>query len=110
MKLFCVVLVIYVLTLFGVDGRGSGGTRNGLEEPMRAYLRSRRHASDDAVPKLSFANDEPPPPPQVRARRNAMNMSNNPGDDAPHVAPHLRQTRQVPHLPSPPQGIPMPPM
>jgi len=32
MKLFCAVLVIYVvaLTLFGVDGRG-GGTRNGVE-------------------------------------------------------------------------------
>jgi len=32
MKLFCIVLVIYVLTLTlcGVDGRG-GGNRNGLE-------------------------------------------------------------------------------
>jgi len=35
MKLFCIVLVIYVLTLTlcGVEGRGGGGggTRNGLE-------------------------------------------------------------------------------
>lgn len=35
MKLFCVVLVVYVvaLTLFGVDGRGGGGggSTKGLE-------------------------------------------------------------------------------
>ncbi|XP_034477465.1 uncharacterized protein LOC117783987 isoform X2 [Drosophila innubila] len=108
MKLFCIVLVIYVLTLTlcGVDGRGGGGTSRGLEEPIRTYLRARRHATDGAAPAGSFANEKPPPPPQFRTRRNVKNMSNNPEDGAPH----LRQRRQMPSQLPTPDDIPRPPM
>nr|XP_016928249.1 uncharacterized protein LOC108008854 [Drosophila suzukii] len=85
MKLFCAVLVIYVvaLTLFGVDGRG-GGTRNGVEEPKFGglYRRFRR----DALEQSLSANEAPPPPPQFRQRRQAP-----------------------PGLPPPPDGLPPPP-
>ncbi|XP_016989457.1 uncharacterized protein LOC108051755 [Drosophila rhopaloa] len=85
MKLFCVVLVIYVvaLTLFGVDGRG-GGTTNGVEEPKFAGMlrRARRYALDEHL----VANDAPPPP------------------------EHFRHRRQVPPgMPPPPDGLPAPP-
>ncbi|KAH8301705.1 hypothetical protein KR059_009549 [Drosophila kikkawai] len=99
MKLFCLVLVIYVvaLTLFGVDGRG-GGTTNGVEVrsggfvvtsrwiflffPDNSFHQARRNALDEGLKA-----DEPPPPPK-----------------------QFRQRRQVPPgLPPPPDGLPPPP-
>ncbi|KAH8291539.1 hypothetical protein KR054_012574 [Drosophila jambulina] len=105
MKLFCLVLVIYVvaLTLFGVDGRG-GGTTNGVEvSEIRWFCcdlsagltcvsvllagtqvrgTARRHALDESL----VANEPPPPPKQFRQRRQAP-----------------------PGLPPPPEGMPGPP-
>ncbi|XP_020806774.1 uncharacterized protein LOC110182936 [Drosophila serrata] len=85
MKLFCLVLVIYVvaLTLFGVDGRG-GGTTNGVEDPkfVGLFKRARRSALDEKL----VANEPPPPPKQFRQRRQAP-----------------------PGLPPPPEGMPVPP-
>ncbi|XP_017123163.1 uncharacterized protein LOC108143354 [Drosophila elegans] len=85
MKLFCVVLVIYVvaLTLFGVDGRG-GGTTNGAEEPniVRMLNRARRDVFEENL----LANEPPPPPQQFRQRRQAP-----------------------PGMPPPPDGLPAPP-
>ncbi|XP_043644699.1 uncharacterized protein LOC122614233 isoform X2 [Drosophila teissieri] len=85
MKLFCVVLVIYVvaLTLFGVDGRG-GGTTSGAEAPKfdGLFRRSRR----DTLEGNLVATDDNAPPPQFRQRRQAP-----------------------PGIPPPPDGLPPPP-
>ncbi|KAH8254617.1 hypothetical protein KR032_011227 [Drosophila birchii] len=101
MKLFCLVLVIYVvaLTLFGVDGRG-GGTTNGVEvrDPVVLVLRfiyfayliilnkSFPQARRNALDARLVANEPPPPPKQFRQRRQAP-----------------------PGLPPPPDGLPPPP-
>ncbi|XP_065719436.2 synaptic defective enhancer 1 isoform X1 [Drosophila suzukii] len=110
MKLFCAVLVIYVvaLTLFGVDGRG-GGTRNGVEDPKFGglYRRARRH-----VPQMKsglFHGNEPHPPPKFRFRRDALDQSLS-ANEAPPPPPQFRQRRQAPPgLPPPPDGLPPPP-
>ncbi|KAH8402327.1 hypothetical protein KR009_011411 [Drosophila setifemur] len=111
MKLFCVVLVIYVvaLTLLGVEGRG-GGTTNGLEEPkfVGLFKRARRHALD--LQEMSpLANEPPPPPPQIRSRRDALEeilLAN----EEPPPPPHFRPRRQMPPgMPPPPDGLPPPP-
>ncbi|XP_064548996.1 uncharacterized protein LOC135435731 isoform X2 [Drosophila montana] len=100
MKLFCVILLVYVvaLTLFGVDGRGGGhgggGSKMGLEEPMRLFVRARRHVHNHKKGLESgsaYVNNEQPPPPP----------------------PHFRQRRQIPPppegMPPPPDGVPAPP-
>ncbi|EDW00763.1 uncharacterized protein LOC6559906 isoform X2 [Drosophila grimshawi] len=117
MKLFCVVLVVYVvaLTLFGVDGR-RGGKMRGLEEQesMRLLDRARRHAHGGLKSGSGYVNNEqPPPPPHFRSRRNIMKVNNEPEHGEQHMTneepPHFRQRRQLPPgLPMPPEGFPMP--
>ncbi|XP_030554205.1 wiskott-Aldrich syndrome protein homolog 1-like [Drosophila novamexicana] len=123
MKLFCVVLVVYVvaLTLFGVDGRGGGGggSTKGLEEPVRLFVRTRRHVhthKKGLESASAYVNNEqpPPPPPHLRPRRNTINLNNEPtqvtNEEPP---PHTRQRRQMPSppegMPAPPDGVPAPP-
>ncbi|XP_017150167.1 calcium-dependent protein kinase 27 isoform X2 [Drosophila miranda] len=97
MKLFCAVLVIYVvaLMLFGAEGRGSGST-NGVE--------AGRHARDLNNELSMVANEEPPPPPKhFRSRRAVAN-------EEPPPPKEFRQRRQAPPgLPPPPEGMPAPP-
>ncbi|XP_034107687.1 acrosin isoform X1 [Drosophila albomicans] len=113
MKLFCVVLVIYVLalTLYGVDGRG-GGTRNGLEKSMGNYFRARRHAiGETALEGTQYGNEKPPPPPpHFRTRRNVVNTEDHGPPHGANDTPHMRNRRQMPPgPPPPPEGMPPPP-
>ncbi|XP_017150166.1 actin cytoskeleton-regulatory complex protein pan1 isoform X1 [Drosophila miranda] len=107
MKLFCAVLVIYVvaLMLFGAEGRGSGST-NGVEDPKLTGLfqRAGRHARDLNNELSMVANEEPPPPPKhFRSRRAVAN-------EEPPPPKEFRQRRQAPPgLPPPPEGMPAPP-
>ncbi|KAH8355032.1 hypothetical protein KR093_004161 [Drosophila rubida] len=110
MKLLCAVLVTYVLTLalWGVDGRG-GGTTNGFEKSMGNYVRARRHAIGGAALEATHYGNEQPPPPPLRSRRNAANLSFDTEHQSPPDAMHLRQRRQMPAPPPPPEGMPPPP-
>ncbi|XP_016957108.1 uncharacterized protein LOC108029391 isoform X1 [Drosophila biarmipes] len=110
MKLFCVVLVIYVvaLALFGVEGRG-GGTRNGAEEPkfVGLFKRARRHVP--AMKSGRLHGNEPPHPHKIRSRRDALEESLVANEDPP-PPPQFRQRRQAPPgMPPPPDGLPPPP-
>ncbi|XP_017051062.1 formin-like protein 2 [Drosophila ficusphila] len=109
MKLFCVVLVIYVvaLTLFGVDGRGGGYT--GAEEPkFNGLFRRARHHVSEMKGGLLHGN-EPPPPPKFRSRRDALEESLLANGD-PSPPKRIRQRRQAPPgMPPPPDGLPPPP-
>ncbi|XP_034127036.1 proline-rich protein HaeIII subfamily 1 isoform X3 [Drosophila guanche] len=92
MKLFCAVLVIYVvaLMLFGAEGHGS---------------EAGRHVRELSQESAKVANEEQPPPPkQFRSRRAVAN-------EEPAPPPkELRQRRQAPPgLPPPPEGLPAPP-
>ncbi|XP_023165077.2 uncharacterized protein LOC111595527 isoform X2 [Drosophila hydei] len=117
MKLFCVVLLVYVvaLALFGVDGRGDGGTTKGLEEAKRLFVRARRHAP---LTKMGLAsgsgpvNNEEQPPSQFRARRDVVNNNPTSHENNEEQQPHFRHTRQLPApgIPSPPPGMPAPPI
>ncbi|XP_039482486.1 uncharacterized protein LOC120445898 [Drosophila santomea] len=110
MKLFCVVLVIYVvaLTLLGVDGRG-GGTTSGAEAPKfdGLFRRARRH-----VPEMEsglLQGNEPPPPPKFRSRRDTLEGNLVANEDSPPPQ-QFRQRRQAPPgIPPPPDGLPPPP-
>ncbi|KAH8280302.1 hypothetical protein KR018_002311, partial [Drosophila ironensis] len=114
MKLFCLVLVIYVaaLTLFGVDGRG-GGTTNGLEEPkfIGLFQRARRHAPElnEDIHGTQLKANEPPPPPKLRSRRDVFE-ENLVANEEPPPPKHMRPRRQAPPgMPPPPDGMPPPP-
>ncbi|XP_034107688.1 uncharacterized protein LOC117570278 isoform X2 [Drosophila albomicans] len=113
MKLFCVVLVIYVLalTLYGVDGRG-GGTRNGLEKSMGNYFRARRHAiGETALEGTQYGNEKPPPPPpHFRTRRNVVNTEDHGPPHGANDTPHMRKRRQIPQVPIPSDNMPVPPI
>ncbi|XP_017093448.2 amyloid beta A4 precursor protein-binding family B member 1-interacting protein [Drosophila bipectinata] len=112
MKLFCLVLVIYVvaLTLFGVDGRG-GGTTNGLEEPkfVGLFQRARRHVPGINRLHEGLVANEPPPPPKIRSRRDALEEILVANENPP-PPPQFRPRRQAPPgMPPPPDGMPPPP-
>ncbi|EDW10191.2 uncharacterized protein Dmoj_GI18668, isoform A [Drosophila mojavensis] len=113
MKLFCAILLVYVvaLTLFGVDGRGGGGSNKGLEDSMRLFVRARRHAPATNMGLATgpgyVKNEEQPPPPQFRSRRNVMNNEPTSHENNEEQPPHFRPRRQAP--PPPPEGMPPPP-
>ncbi|XP_034127043.1 uncharacterized protein LOC117582988 isoform X4 [Drosophila guanche] len=91
MKLFCAVLVIYVvaLMLFGAEGHGSGSSSAAEQPKLRGTLfqRAGRHVRELSQESAKVANEEQPPPPK-----------------------QFRQRRQAPPgLPPPPEGLPAPP-
>ncbi|XP_041448021.1 bromodomain-containing protein 4 isoform X2 [Drosophila obscura] len=114
MKLFCAVLVIYVvaLMLFGAEGHGDEARRHARDlnhevaneehPPPPKEFRSRRAVANEEHPP-------PPPPKQFRSRRAVAN------EQPPPPPKQFRQRRQAPPgLPPPPggmpEGIPAPPM
>ncbi|TDG51073.1 hypothetical protein AWZ03_002436 [Drosophila navojoa] len=119
MKLFCAILLVYVvaLTLFGVDGRGGGGSNKGLEDSMRLFVRARRHAPVTNMGLATgpgYVKNEEQPPSQFRSRRNVMNNDPTSHENNEEQPPHIRPRRQAPPpppegMPPPPQGMPPPP-
>ncbi|BFG06340.1 WAS/WASL-interacting protein family member 1 [Drosophila madeirensis] len=127
MKLFCAVLVIYVvaLMLFGAEGHGSGSSSAAEQAKLRGRLfqRAGRHVRELSQESAKVANEEQPPPPkEFRSRRDVANEQPPPppmqfrsrravaNEEPPPPPKEFRQRRQAPPgLPPPPEGMPAPP-